>query len=395
MTLIRSLRSTHFKSPLRSFTTTAQANATGSNFKKPLENKPPLYEILPTKRPFSRILFDLDSRHSYAKLYPVYESVYKSISYDPTQDEPNIPKFITASDLMIMKKALETVRTSTRTTNLHLLGLENELLEKAAEYGNNDAVSLLAYEALMDDKRNSEDKAHAKKLISGLLERNHPLTLKLSGDLCLKNEMYDQALDFYAKFLQVENDTFLASEVYSSIGKIQFQRADLVSARLNFEKAIRTGPIDKVATCHYYLGQIYSESDVWKSRYHLELSASQGFLESFQALGFMELNLFGNVSKAQEWFKLGMELRDLDCLIGIFDCHVKLHNWKDGYRSWKQLQGNLDKDKLAHFEQSRQDSLNLVKLNYKPVAEKMKQLSSLANSDDTVNVEKNNDRWNL
>lgn len=363
-----------------------------STISKPLESKPPLYDILPSKKPLSRILFDLDSKHSYGKLYPVYETIYKAIC-DP-QYEAKIPSYITASDLMIMKKALENVRISSHTTNLHLLGLENEITERAAEYGNNDAVSLLAFEALLDDKRDVHDKKYAKKLIGGLLEFKHPLTLKLSGDLCVKNDMFDQALDFYGKFLNVEDDTFLASEVHSASGKINFQRANLVQARLDFEKAIRTGPIDKIATAHYYLGQIYSDSDVLRARYHFELSASQGFVESFQSLGFMELNLFGNPPKAQEWFMLGVELRDFDCLVGMFDCYAKRERWKDCYRVWKQLEGNLDEAKFKHFEESRKKSLELMNVNYKPIVNQMKDIATFAKEAGQSKVE-NNDRWSL
>ncbi|CCH41302.1 hypothetical protein BN7_839 [Wickerhamomyces ciferrii] len=326
--------------------------------------RPPFYEVFPKKSIMNRVLFDLDSRHSYRKLYTVYENVYKTLDND---EEPVIPKFVDASDLMIMKKSLEAIRTRSHATNKHLLQLENELTEKAAEHGNNDAVSLLAYEAFMDKDAPKDDKEYAKELITKLLDMKHPLTTKLSADTCIQNGMVEEGEHLYLEFLKLENDTFLASEVYKGLGMLYFQRADLTKSKLYFEQSVKTGPLDKLAEVHYYLGQL-TTNDADRSKYHLEISASQGFLQSFPLLGFLELNYFQNLTKAREWFKLGSEMGDVQCVIGLFDCFIKLDDLKIASRLYLNLRESLSnsKDQEAqtvwkHFIESRGDSINKVK----------------------------------
>lgn len=326
--------------------------------------RPPFYEVFPKKSVMNRILFDLDSRHNYAKLYKVFESVYQKLD---SEEEPEIPKYINASDLMVMKKCLESIRTRSYTTNKNLLDLENELTEKAAEYGNNDAVALLAYEAIMSKTSPEDDRVYAKKLIAQLLELKHPLTIKMSGDLCVNNKMIAQAEKFYNDFLEIQNDTFLASDVYKALGKINFQKPDLVKSKQFFEQSIRTGPIDKVPECHYYLGQL-NANDPERARFHFEASASQGFLQSFQLLGFLELNYFNNVMKAKEWFKLGAELSDMHSIIGLFDCYIKENNLKAAKKVYNTLEAVLtgqndpDKEKVwEHFNTDRKEGVAKVK----------------------------------
>ncbi|KAH3674789.1 hypothetical protein WICMUC_002992 [Wickerhamomyces mucosus] len=341
----------------------------------------------------SRVLFDLDSRHSYNKLYPAYETIYKTLD---NSNDAQIPKYINSSDLMIMKKALENIRIITNTANRNLVDLENELVERAAELGNNDAVSILAFEAILDNDRDSSDKIHAKKLIAQLLKIKHPLTTKMSGDLCLKNSLSEQAEDFYQKFLELEKDTFLSSEVYTILGKLYFEKPELIQSKQFFTKAIRTGPLDKVVTAHYYLGQIYAQDDLLKSRYHFELCASQGFKESFQQLGFMELNYFKNVTKAKEWFKLGVELQDLNCIIGLFDCFIRLKEWRNAYRSSQQLEGNLDESSLKHFKESREKTIKLLAENYMPPKKQFQAIEEYSRGNlSKPNMKQENDRWSI
>lgn len=348
-------------------------------------SRPPFYEVIPKKKVMNRILFDLDAKHSFNKLYPVYESIYKKLDGD---GEAEIPAKITANDLMVMKRALETVRVQSHSTNKHLVSLENSLVEYAAERGNNDAVSLLAYEALLGN--DEEDKQHAKKLISKLLEMKHPLTVKLSGDLCLRNKMNQQAEQFYLDFIALEDDTFLASEVFKQLGILSFQKPDLIQARHWFSRSVKTGPLDKVAECHYYLGQL-NGFDPKRSRYHLEAAASQGFKESFKQLGFLELNQFGNVRKATEWFKLGTELGDVDCVVGLFDCFMKENKFKMAYGAYTTLKQN--ETAFEHFTETRTKSIALMNENYTPLKNTMANIEKFQQSESTtVN---DNDRWNI
>lgn len=345
----------------------------------------------------NRILFDLDSRHSYGKLYGVFESLYQKLD---TPEEPEIPKFINSSDLMIMKKSLENIRIRSHTTNRNLLDLENELTEKAAEFGNNDAVALLAFEAIMNKSSPVDDRAYAKKLVAQLLQLKHPLTLKMSGDLCVENQMVSQAEKFYNDFLELESDTFLASEVYKALGKLNFQKPDLVKSKQYFEQSIKTGPIDKIPECHYYLGQLNSH-DPERSRYHFEASASQGFLQSFRSLGFLELNYFNNVPKAKEWFKLGAELADFHSIIGLFDCYIKVNNFEAAKKVYDTLETSLasqnDPDKLKvweHFNSGRQYGITKIK-ELKPSGDStLQNPSQPQNEDNNANTTKEN-RWNI
>jgi protein MSS2 len=366
--------------------------------------RPPIYEVLPKKKLLNRVLFDLDSRHGYAKLFTAYESIYKRLD---TDEEPDIPRYINASDLMIMKKALENVRIMSHTANRHLVDLENELVEKAAEHGNNDAVALLSFEAIVNEKADVDDKVHAKKLVAKLLELKHPLTIKLSGDLCLKNEMIEQAVKFYNQFLALENDTFLASEVYKQLGILNFQKPNLVLSKQYFERSVKTGPIDKVADCHYYLGQL-NIHEPKRARHHFELSASQGFKESFQQLGFLEMNFFGNSLKAREWFKLGSEVSDISCIIGLFDCSIKEQKWKEAYRIFSLLENSLPKSKdednikvWDHFLDNRKRSIALMNENYQPMNKTIQKIHEFQSSNTTTNLtpeknaQTNNDRWRV
>lgn len=121
--------------------------------------RPELAEIFPKRKFINRQLFDLDSRLTFRKLYPVYESLYKSIdgqyetnettkSSSPLSSPGKIPSYVNGTDLLIMKKALEKYRVYSSTINKHLVALENQLVETAAEFGNNDAIALLAFDTL-------------------------------------------------------------------------------------------------------------------------------------------------------------------------------------------------------------------------------------------------------
>ena len=74
------------------------------------------------------------------RLYPLYEKLYKEMDKEVNVA---IPKGFEPKDLMIMKKVLEKVRHKTKAINKNLIRLENELLDKAAEMGDNDAIALL------------------------------------------------------------------------------------------------------------------------------------------------------------------------------------------------------------------------------------------------------------
>lgn len=247
-------------------------------------------------------------------------------------EEIRLPKYATHADLMMLRSILYDIRSVTKSVNRNLVDLENELVEQAAELGNNDAIAMLAFEAIQEKSTSKDDYEHANNLIRQLSEAKHPLVFKLAGDLAFSKNFHEQAAKYWQEFLELENNTILASHVYSNLGAYYYHylspRPDLKKAKLCFDKAIQFGELDShIVKAHYYLGQLYTITDPELSRYHLQLSASRGLQESFPSLGFLELNVFNNIPKAIEWFKLGVESSsDLSCLIGQFDAHVRSGN---------------------------------------------------------------------
>ncbi|SCU81937.1 LADA_0C01948g1_1 [Lachancea dasiensis] len=286
--------------------------------------RPPFYTVFPTKKLVNRFLFDLDSKLTFAKLYPVYESIYESLA--PNGTPAHVPSSFQADDIMIMKKVLERLRRRTKSINKNLIGLENELLDRAAEMGNNDAISSLAFDVLRNPARSApEDVVHAKTLIKQLYKMGHPLTIKLTGDLAFDNNDLLNAEKYFNQFLEVEIDTIRAGEVYCKLGTISFKKPDLQEAERKFLESVRLAPLENVVLSYYHLAQLYMDSEPVKARSLMESAASEGFKESFQMLGFLEMNYFHEYQKALQWFKLGMELYDIECFIGYFDCSLKLN----------------------------------------------------------------------
>ena len=71
----------------------------------------------------------------------------------------------------------------TNSINVHLLDLENELIEQLAELGNNDAITILAFETvrkrqILKEIVDEEDYQHANELIKQLIDINHLWYLK-------------------------------------------------------------------------------------------------------------------------------------------------------------------------------------------------------------------------
>ncbi|QLQ78011.1 hypothetical protein HG537_0A02580 [Torulaspora globosa] len=324
-----------------------------------LVSRPAFEEIFPRKRMINRILFELDSRLSFKKLYPLFESSYNGMD----GDEILLGSHVSGSDVMLMKKVLEKVRSRTKSANIHLLKLESVLLDKAAELGDKDAIALVAFDVLKDPSRNSqEDVNYAKLLIKDLYKREHHLTLKLTGDLALRSGERSRAAEYYRHFLKLEDDTYLAGEVYGQLGQMSFQNTDLLLAEQYFRKAIALSPLEYSVHSYYYLGQIYMNSDPLKARTLMESCATQGYRESFKALGFLEMHYFGDLYKAQEWFKLGMELYELECFIGYFDCCVSLSEWTLAKKCLKSLEKMGDanetyKTVVGQFMEARKEKV--------------------------------------
>lgn len=288
--------------------------------------RPALALILPKKKTVNRLLFDNDARLPYKKIMPILNNVYQHLD---TPEEIRLPSYTGHEDLMDLRSILHDLRSVTNLVNKNLVDLENELVEQAAELGNNDAIAMLAFEALADAKTLKEDYDYANKLVSELTGQKHPLVFKLAGDFAFGKQYHEQAAQYWEQFLTLESDTISASHVYANLGTYYYHylrpRPDLAKAQTYFEKAVAFGQLDShIVKAHYFLGQLYSITDPILSRYHLEISASRGLQESLPSLGFLELNVFDNIPQALEWFRLGVEANsDVSCLIGQFDAHVR------------------------------------------------------------------------
>ncbi|EGW31135.1 uncharacterized protein SPAPADRAFT_142650 [Spathaspora passalidarum NRRL Y-27907] len=307
-----------FLHPLRSYSTEVTTSS------------PTLLSILPSKRTLNKLLFDNDSRLPYKKMIPVLNSIYSNLD---NPDDILLPSYVKSYDLMTFKNVLTTVRSTTGTIHPRLVLLENELIEQAAELGDNDAITILAFETIEkklkgDKDITKEDFNSANELIKQLTDIKHPLVFKMGGDLAYKRGFHDQAHDYWIKFIELENDTIMASHVYCNLGLFYFNKPELSQAKYYFEKGIKFGEVDNFTIkAHYYLGQLYVEVDPRIAKYHWEISASRGLKDAFQSLGFLELNMFQNYDKSLEWFRLGVEAaNDVACLIGQFDCYWKLNN---------------------------------------------------------------------
>lgn len=300
--------------------------------------RPQLASILPKKKAISRLLFDHDSRLTYSKVLPIFSAVYDNLDKPA---EITLPHYTTNEDLMTLRAVLRDIRVLSSAVNKNIVDLENELVEQAAELGNNDAIAMLAFEAIQLPETSKEDYLHATNLVKQLQDIKHPLVFKLAGDLANTKGCAAQAAQYWHEYLELDGDSVVASHVYASLGAHYFNKPspDLFQAKTNFEKAVKFGELDSATVkAHYFLGQLHATTDPRLARFHLETSASRGLEESFSALGYLELNMFNDPAKALEWFRLGVELKqDMICLIGQFDSHVRTENWAKAASFLRQL----------------------------------------------------------
>ncbi|OWB66884.1 hypothetical protein B5S30_g2230 [[Candida] boidinii] len=325
--------------------------------------RPLLLDVLPSRKFIKRLLFDMDAKMNYNKYLPVLEKIYDTMDNnkidDKGQDLKKIYSKLTGKDLVIFQNVLKEIRTQTHTANKNLVDLESALIERAGELGNRDAITMLCFKALEEDSNpglsivepyTDEEKRFANLHIMKLLKLNHPLTFKMSGDFAFKNGRVEDAVKFYNQFIKLDPNSFLTSEVYKSMGIIEFRNSRLINSKYFFEKSIALAPSSKVSQCHYFLGQIY-EDDPLRSRYHFEMSAAEGFRESFASLGFLELNYFHDAYKAKHWFLLGSELGDVNCMIGVFDSYIRVDDLSNAAKAF---------NKIKKFLNDKKDSVNFT-----------------------------------
>ncbi|KAA8915933.1 hypothetical protein TRICI_001947 [Trichomonascus ciferrii] len=253
-----------------------------------------------------------------------YKDVAATLEACRTVDSVKLPDTVSADNVMTFKRILETMRKRTGRIDKTLATVENNLVERAAEMGHNSAIALLAGRVLADKDSPKEDTTHADYLLTQLMDRGHALAFKISGDLAYKAGYSEKAIKFYQLAVDHKmDDNAVLVECLRNIGLINFMNKAITRARPAFERAVDVAEDPKqVMDCHYYLGQML-EPDKLAVRYHFERAAAHGLKEAFAPLGFLYLNYFNDQKLALEWFKLGAEVGDINCLIGQLDIYLK------------------------------------------------------------------------
>ncbi|CAI5760610.1 unnamed protein product [Candida verbasci] len=326
-------------------------------------SRPSLLSILPSKRTLNRILFDQDARLSYNKMIPILTTIYNNLS---TPDKIKLPIYTKSSDLMEFQTVLKNIRNLTSSYNKNLIDLENELIEQSAELGNSNAISILSFETvqkrLKDESSVSlEDFNYANSLIQQLLDSNHALTYRYAGNLAWEQNIVKKAIEYWKKFIELEPNSIESSHVYYQLGYYYLTyESNPFIAKEFFEKSIAVGELDNITIkSHFYLGQLIVDSNPKLAKYHWELSSSKGLIDSIYNLGFLEMNVFNNLNQAIEWFKLGVESNsDINCLIGQFDCYIKMNKFQQANKILKNLQNLSDKIKNTSLENVPDESKN-------------------------------------
>ena len=315
----------------------------------------PFKAIFPSKKLVNKILFQLDSPVTSRKLLPLYESIYNT-----GRLPPGPAKDLNSNTLFVMYKVLERARKTTQFEYPEVRKIREYCLTESAVRGSNDAIALLCQQIMLTPEGSEavsmEKKQRASRLLKELVSIGHPLSFKVVGDLMSAKRWGtsggNRAEDWYLKYLECDEYAIgneLRGEVLEKLGEIEMKKQDLSErdlklAESRFLEAIRiTNPKER-ARSFYYLAQIYIRYDPLKSEILLEQACSQGLKEGFKEIGHLEKNYFKNVEKAREWFRIGMELFDIECFFGYFDCCYALKDYKNAYNTLESLKGMVKRD---------------------------------------------------
>ncbi|CCC68683.1 hypothetical protein NCAS_0B05990 [Naumovozyma castellii] len=297
----------------------------------------PFHEIFPRKRLINRILFELDSNDTYKTLYPNFETLYL---------KHELPSTVSGPQLLLMDRVLLEVSKQQKMINEVLMKMRGELLELAAGKGENDAISTVCYNILSSPKDDSKgDAEDASRLIGELVKAGNVLTFKHLGDLSRLKGDINEAKLWYDKFMECVDqdetrvsDVSIIGQVLERLGEIEFNQSRVLGAEKYWLDAIARSKLEDSVKSYFYLSKVYLNSEPLKSRVLLENCATQGFRESFKELGYLELNYFKNLVKANEWFRLGMELFEIECFFGFFDSCYQLKEYKSCSKCLKSLE---------------------------------------------------------
>ncbi|CCK68223.1 Mss2p KNAG_0A05590 [Huiozyma naganishii CBS 8797] len=333
----------------------------------------PFGKIFPSKKLINRILFKLDSNVTSRNIIPLYRQLHengKLIDSSGISGNPNT--------LFLMNRVLFEVKKQTKQQNETLKYMELYFLKKAALLGQADAISLLCFDVLNNAKGNStNDVNHCSKLLKALVQKNHPLALKVVGDLNYSVSQPEESAKWYSQYLKIVpqgKDGIWRPQVLEKLGELEFRKggfSNVSIAEQYFLEAIGTSKLQDCVKSYFYLSQIHVNYDPVKARVLLEQCCTQGFKEAFKTLGYLEAQYFKNLDKAQEWFKLGMELFDLESYFGYFDCCVQSKQWMQAYKTYQTLlklkptQRGANSELIGLFLEKKNDTINKVIIEHK------------------------------
>ena len=374
----------------------------------------PFKAIFPSRKLVNKILFQLDSPVTSRKLLPLYESIYNTgrLPSEPTKD-------LNSDTLFIMYKVLERAKKTTQFEYPEVRKIREYCLTESAVRGSNNAIALLCRQIMLttegSEEISLEKKQRASRLLKELVSIGHPLSFKVVGDLMSAKRWGtgsgNKAQDWYLKYLECDEYAIgseLRGEVLEKLGEIEMKKQniaerDLKLAESRFLEAIRiTNPKER-AKSFYYLAQIYIRYDPLKSKILLEQACSQGLKEGFKEIGHLEKNYFKNVEKAKEWFRIGMELFDLECFFGYFDCCYALGDYKNAYNTLESLKGMVKRDEsyrepVKAFIAYRLDKISTLsdKISEIPVVGSSEKQFDTENKTAKDTITKNEDsRWDF
>ncbi|KAG0670574.1 hypothetical protein C6P45_002140 [Maudiozyma exigua] len=324
-------------------------------------SKPEFSKVFPSKKLINRILFQLDSDVTSRTIIPIYRSIYQ---------DKTVPKNYSKNGevLLLMNQVLSRVKKISNYESSPLRQMRNFLLYESAHNGSNDAVAMLCYEILSNKKTPTDKKRQAEKLLKDLIVVGHGLSFKIVGDLYHGMGQTNECISWYEKFLeQPRLKDELRAEVLEKIAEILY-REDIKNVNIAEEKFLEVLKISKLQDCvksYFYLAQIYIKYDPVKSRVLLEQCCTQGFKEAFKEIGYLEMNYFRDLKKAQEWFKIGMEVFEIECYFGYFDCSYELEQYQNCVNCLNTMKNltkinNNYRDYINMFVTNRKEKIAIV-----------------------------------
>ena len=323
--------------------------------------KPEFSKVFPSKKLINRILFQLDSDVTSRTIIPIYRSIY---------NDKTVPKKYSKNGevLFLMKQVLSKVKKISNYESIPLRQMRNFLLYESAHNGSNDAVAMLCYDILSNKKTPTEKKREAEKLLKDLVMLGHGLSFKIVGDLYHGMGQTKECISWYEKFLeQPMLKDELRGEVLEKIAEILY-REDTKNVKIAEEKFLQVLKISQLQDCvksYFYLAQIYIKYDPAKAKVLLEQCCTQGFKEAFKEIGYLEMNYFRDLKKAQEWFKIGMEVFEIECYFGYFDCSYELGQYQNcinclnSMKSLTKVNANY-KDYINMFVTRRKEKIQIA-----------------------------------